>query len=127
MRGITIKMGSRNSVHLEPISLFINFLKEIGIEKSIIEKYLYYRFADVTTNGTGKNWVSKKEYARYHQEDIDIINQTLDNHKVLERVIDCFVLYGKNSLFPIDVIIYGTVNDFMWLIKEEIVKVLISQ
>lgn len=74
MRGISIKMGSRNSVHLEPISLFINFLKEIGIEKAIIEKYLYYHFADGTTNGTGQIRVSKEEYVKYHQEDIDIIN-----------------------------------------------------
>ena len=54
MKGISIKEGNKNSVHVEPISSFIHFLIENNVPKNIIEEYLRYHYADGTTNGSGK-------------------------------------------------------------------------
>ena len=50
MKGISIKKGSRNSVHIDRISDFIKFLLDNNVSKDIVNNYLLYHFAD----GTGK-------------------------------------------------------------------------
>ena len=71
IRGISIKKGSKNSVHVERISDFVIFLKENDIPQEIIDKYLYYHFVDGTKNGSGKKRISMVEYKKNHQEFID--------------------------------------------------------
>lgn len=121
LKGVSIKIGSRNSVHLESINSFCEFLAKIKINKKIIDKYLYYHFADGTIDGTGKDRISKDLYYENHMDDIHLINCVFNKANVVSQVIDRFVLYGKNSKYPIAAIICGSVNDFMWLTRDEII------
>lgn len=53
IKGISIKKGMKNSIHVERITDFFHFLIENNIEKNIVIKYLKYHYADGTTNGKG--------------------------------------------------------------------------
>ena len=53
MKGISIKKGIKNSIHVERISDFIHFLIENKISREIVVEYLKYHYADGSTNGKG--------------------------------------------------------------------------
>ena len=48
MKGVSEKMGSRNSVHVESINEFKQFLLEHSIPENIINDYLKFHYADGT-------------------------------------------------------------------------------
>ncbi len=127
IKGISIKMGSKNSVHVESIQEFIIFLKENNIPKNIIDEYLKFHYADGTINNKGKNRLSSEEYKRNNQNSIDMINKYFNNKKIIAAAIDRFILKGNNSNYSIDAIISGTPNDFLWLTRKDIVDVLINK
>ena len=124
---ISIKMGYNNSVHVEPISSFIHFLIENNIDRKIIIEYLKYHYADGSTNGTGINRISSKEYKMKHQKEVDEINNSFNNVELVKKAINRFVIQGRNSKYEIDAIVYGTINDFLWIKKEDIYKILLKK
>lgn len=124
---ISIKMGYNNSVHIEPISSFINFLIENNIDRKSIMEYLKYHYADGSTNGTGTSRISGKDYKIEHQKELDELNNKINNSELIKKAINRFVIKGRNSKNEIDAIIHGTVNDFLWIKKEDIYKVLLKK
>ena len=44
----------------------------------------------------------------------------INNTKLLEKAINRFVLQGNNSLYEVNAIIYGVLEDFIWITNEEI-------
>lgn len=124
---VSIKKGIKNSVHVEPISEFVHFLIKNHVEKEIIKEYLKYHYADGTTNGTGEKRLSIAEYKIDHEKEIAIINKAFNEEKILEKAIERFILTGRNDTYTIDVIIYGVVNDFIWITKEEIKSIILKQ
>ena len=127
IKGISIKLGSKNSVHVEPISEFIHFLISNNVSKESIIGYLKYHFADGTTNGHGIKRVSADEYKKNHQKEIDEINKELNNIDLLKKAINRFVIQGNNSDFKIDALVYGSVNDFLWISKDDIINILLKE
>lgn len=123
---VSVKSGRCNSVHLESIETFINFLRKNDISEDIIDKYLYYHYADSTNNGTGKNRLYVIEYKEKYQNDIDMINSAFNNEELIIKTINRFILVGK-FYDSVDVIIYGNINDFLWITKEEIYKLILSK
>lgn len=124
---ISIKKGVKNSVHVERITDFIHFLIENRVPKDIVIEYLKYHYADGTTNGIGKNRLSVKEYKKDHQPEIDLINKTINTNELVSKAIDRFVIKGKNSNRYIDAIIYGVIDDFIWIKKNDIKKIILSK
>lgn len=127
MKGLSIKVGSKNSVHVEGISNFTNFLYSNNIPIDIINKYRLYHYGDGSLNGKGKVRLSVEEFKKNHEEDIKLINKYFNDEKIVKLAIDRFVLKGNNSDFKIDAIISGSVNDFIWLKKDDIYKVILKQ
>lgn len=123
---ISVKNGRCNSVHLESIETFINFLRKNGISEDIIQKFLKYHYADSTNNGSGIKRLSVKEYKENYQEEIDIINKALNNENIIIKAINRFLLVGK-FCDSVDVIIYGTIDDFLWITKDEIYKLILAK
>ena len=121
-KNISIKKGIKNSVHLERISDFVHFLIENNIDREIIIEYLKYQYADGTTNGTGKIRLSAIEYKKSYQNKIDLINKHFNKKDIIENAINRFILKSKNSDEEIDAIIYGIVEDFIWIKSEDIKK-----
>lgn len=124
VRGISIKKGVKNSVHVEDIDMFTNFLKESNVSENVIKEILRYHYADGTINGSGKHRVSSEEYKIKHQKVIDYVNKNLNNDKLLDKIINRFVLQGNNSEYEINAIIYGVVDDFIWITRDEIKYIL---
>ncbi len=127
IKGVSIKKGIKNSVHVEAISEFIHFLIENHLSRENVVEYLKYHYADGTTNGKGKVRLSSEEYKRNHQIQIDEINKELQNPKLIKKAVGRFVLKGNNSFYPISALIYGEVNDFLWITKEDIINIFLRK
>lgn len=126
-RYISIKKGIKNSVHVEGISSFIHFLIQNHVKRNVVIEYLKYHYADGSTNGTGINRLSAEEYKKENQEKIDMINAEINNKDLLIKVIDRFILKGNISDKLIDAILFGVNDDFIWIKKEDIIKVILSK
>ena len=127
IKGISIKKGIKNSVHVERISDFIHFLIKNEIDKEIVIEYLKYHYADGSTNGKGAYRVSVEEYKKENQSQIDKINKAFNNEKLLKKAVERFITKGKNSDNYIAALVYGEVNDFVWATKEDIEKIMLSK
>lgn len=127
IKGISIKKGIRNSVHVEPITEFIHFLIENNVEKKHIIEYLKYQYADGTTNGSGKKRMSASEYKMNNQNKIEAINKVFNEKNIYNKAIERFILKGNNCDYNIDAIIYGEVNDFIWLTTNDIKRICIKK
>ena len=127
IKGISIKKGIKNSVHVEPISEFVSFLISNNISRDNVIEYLKFHYADGTTNGKGLKRISTEEYKIKNQAKIDKINSELNNEKIVIKAIDRFILRGNNSLFPISALIYGETHDFVFITKEDIINSIIRK
>ena len=127
MKGISIKKGYKNSVHVERISDFIHFLIENNVDREIVIEYLKYHYADGTTNGKGEKRISIEEYKKDNQSKIDKINKVLNDEKIIKKAINRFITRGKNTDYFISAIIYGEVDDFIWATKEQIEEIILSK
>lgn len=126
MKGISIKKGSRNSVHVESIYSFTDFLIKNGVDKKSVVDFLKYHYADGTLNGTGTNRISADKYKEENLENIDKLNQIFNSEELIRAAIDRFVIKGVNSEFFIDGIIYGEVDDFLWINRQDIIKAILA-
>lgn len=124
---ISIKKGVKNSVHVESINSFIKFLRSNGMKQSMVDKLLYYHYGDGTLNGTGSKRVSSEEYKQDHALEIEEINAFFNQEKIIKEAVTRFILLGNNGTQPIDAILYGVKEDFIWITKEEILKVILSR
>lgn len=127
IKGISLKKGIKNSIHVDAISEFIHFLIENYIPKDVVIAYLKYHYADGTTNGSGKKRLSIDEYKKSHEKEIIEINKWFNRKEILENAIDRFILLGNNSRYKIDAIIHGEVDDFIWLTRDEIKDLILSK
>lgn len=127
LKRISIKKGVKNSVHTEPITEFIHFLIQNKMPKSLIINFLQYHYADGSTNGKGEKRITIDEYKKEHQKEIDKINNFINQDKLLYKAIDRFIIRGRNSNNEIDAIIYGVPEDFIWIKKDDIYKILLSK
>lgn len=120
IRGISIKKGIKNSVHTEFIEKFVSFFKEIGIDSTTVDKFKYYHYADGTINGIGKRRISGNEYRITYQNEINQINKIINDEKYIDLFVNRFILQGNKSKYEVDAIIYGIVEDFLWITKQEV-------
>lgn len=121
---ISIKSDKNNSMHLESITEFNNFLKENNISKELINIYNNYHYA-IENN---RNRLSAKEYQETHQVEINILNSKINEPKILKKAIERFIFKGTHNYNnPVDAIIYGKINNFVCLTKNEIIEYLIKQ
>lgn len=127
IKGVSIKKGMKNSVHVDRITDFIHFLIENNVDREIVIEYLKYHYADGSTNGKGSKRLSAEEYKINNQASIDKINQVFNNRELLNKAIERFIIKGNNSKYYIDAIIHGEVDDFIWLTRSEIVDVILSK
>lgn len=125
-KNISVKKGYSNSVHLERIESFINFLRKIGIQEEIIEKFLYFHYADGTKDGTGNTRLSTDSYKLKYQNEIDSINLAFNDLEIIKKAIHHFLISGR-YLDNVDVLVHGTVNDFFWITTDEILDLMLQK
>ena len=118
-RGISLKCGYKNSIHVEPITKFKKFLVSNNVDERTIDMFLRYLYSDGTNNNTGKIRITNAEYIDEHKSDIKILNETFANlkPKIIKRfLIETDIKYNVK----VDMFIHGKLNDFIWATAEEV-------
>lgn len=124
IRGISIKTGHNNSVHLEYIESFAAYLKAIGFKNSnYLKRYLY---GDGTDNNTGKHRLSAVEYKRYHRSEVLEVAKEIEDYRypLLRRFI---FDYHPSEKIKVDAVIWGTINGYLYATKKELMTYLMMQ
>lgn len=121
IRCISIKKGSRNSVHVESISDFRKFLSSINVSEEIINSYFLFHYGIDKYNN--KKILSSKEYSELNSNEIEKINESFSKVD-MNRVVNRFIIRGNKSLYDINGIIYGTPQDFFWISKKDIMNII---
>lgn len=124
---ISIKKGVKNSVHVENIKSFDNFLKENKIPRKIRKEYLRFHFADGSLNGTGKIRSSVSEYKKKYANSIEKVNSYINKPEIVKKAIERFIIRGRDGFYDIDVLIFGVVDDFIWISSEGIRNILLEK
>ena len=130
IRRISLKCGNSNSIHQEQIQDFKLYLEKLGIPYNVISKYTSYQYG-YRRNEEGEldfsKSLSSEEYKALYQEEIDIFNQTINRTRMIVDMIDRFIVRGRNSDYEIDALICGTINDYVWLMKNDIYDLILSK
>lgn len=122
-KGISIKSGAKNSVHIETIASLVNFLKKYDFKEE--DKLLRYLYSDGTNNNTGVKRESIEEYREKHLDDIALINRELNRLKKL--LIERFLIKTNiNYKVIVDAFIKGTPEGFLWATKQEVINYLMN-
>ena len=127
LKNISVISGSGNSVHQENVYSFCTFLRdEIGLEDSVINKYLHFHFADGTIDNSGEvgSRLSAQQYKKNNVDNLKIIeNHLISNRKqIIERFIK------KNIDYPdVDYLLYTNTELPLWakmdtMIENEVKK-----
>ena len=126
-KNISIKMGSENTFHTEYIYNFTDFLERQNVPMKIINDILDYHFLkenNLSVSVNANNIIEKitlNIYKQKYHKKINNINLYFQNNEsLLKKLINRFVI-GKN-----DLIIHGTVENFSYITKEEIIRVLLA-
>ena len=127
IKRISIKMGSRNSVHEESLESFIDFLFKIGLSEKVVNEYLLFHFGDGTTDGNGKERYDSKYLRAKYSNEIKGINKCLNREDIINNVCDRFIIKGLIFNDCINAIVYGTPEDFLWIKIEEIYKIMFKR
>ena len=118
-KGLSIKSGMFNSVHLEPIDKFVSYLEKIGFKE--MDNLLRYLYSDGTNNNTGVRRQSSEEYRLENYNNIEIINNAL--YRYSDILTNRFLIKTDiNYRVNVDAFILGTLNDFLWASKDEVLQ-----
>lgn len=130
IKSISLKCGNSNSIHHESIEEFKLFLEKFKIPYKTINNYISYHYGYMRDNDGkidfSKN-LSSEEYKKYYQNEIDDFNNAINKTKIIVEMIDRFIIRGKNSEYDIDALIYGTVDDYVWIMKDDIYDLILSK
>lgn len=121
IRLISIKKGSRNSVHLENIEAFKILLKESGIKDKNIYNYELFHYGVDKFNY--KKILTSSEFCKKNKRKIKKLNESLKKIDI-NKIIDRFILRGNNSNYRVDGLIHGTPNDFLWINKKAVYEII---
>ena len=123
-KGLSIKSGTSDCVHGEPVEKFVEFLKEIGISENTIQTILLNQFGDGTTDGTGKErmeLIELKYKLRYQIKDAN--NELNSDPEKLMKIINRMIFQGCDSnATPADAIYHGTMYSGIVVTKRQVTK-----
>lgn len=120
-KSIRIKSNNTNIVHKEYIYNFTDYLEQEKVPLKIIAIILDYFFTDGTRNGTGKRTLTFPDYKLKLKRKIRKVNKYFIRHEeLLIKLINRFVIGNT------DILIHGTVDNFTYITKDEIIKLLLS-
>lgn len=110
--GLSVKNGSGNSVHQEPVEKFIEFLKQnFDDDKTVFDCIRHFIWGDGTLDGSAEKSkrIDARRYVKSHNENLEIIKKYFDKHK--RDLILRFVLLGDKGTNMADFIYYGDVGE----------------
>ncbi len=123
IKGISLKCGNNNSVHSESIEEFKYYLEKLKIPYPIIDKYVSYHYGyarDKDNNIDFSKSLSSIEYKNLYQKDLDDFNNSINKTRIVIDMIERFIIRGRNSKCDIDALICGTVDNYVWILKDDL-------
>ncbi len=108
----SVKKGTGNSLHQEPVNNFLIYLKnKFGLKKEIKESILDFIWADKTLDGTGRvaDRISAAKYKKLYQKNILKIQNYFN--KIKTELIKRFLIDGKDSKESAEFIYYGNIKN----------------
>lgn len=128
-KNISLKMGSGNSVHQEPLSLFCAFLESNGVSDSSVNTIKLFNYADGTIDGEGVHRVNASQFCLNNPILINECNQEINNNEELMiKLFNRFLFKGVLALNPVvDVAYHGTIDEGLWATREEIIEFLLQE
>lgn len=109
---ISVKKGTGNSVHQEPIENFVAFLKtNFEDDISVFNDLRHFIWGDNTLNGKGdiENRISASKYKKNFPEKVKNIQNYFDRHK--KELLERFLITGAISNKKADYLFYGDINN----------------
>ena len=122
---LSVKKGSGNSVHQEPVEDFLKFLeKEFKISDSLKNDFRLFIWGDYSTDGAGnkKDRLSAGEFKRKFPDVVERISKFMDLHK--RKLIERFVVLGPKSKQRPDYIYYGGPREGVWADSNKVIDFL---
>lgn len=130
IKNISLKCGKSNSVHHESIQDFRRYLEKLQIPYKVIEKYVSYHYG-YKRNEEGKidysRVLSADEYKVLYQKELDVFNESINKTRIIVDMIDRFIIRGRNSDYDIDVLICGTIENYVWIMKYDLYDLILSK
>ena len=123
-KGISIKKGRKNSVHLEHVNKFIT--RYWYIPRKAKQEFLKYIYADGTNNNTGVERISAKDYIDKNFNDVYYLKERLNKMK-LKLIIRFLIIADINYKVPVDAFIHGEIDDFVWATTEDVIDYLMKK
>lgn len=128
--GVSLKMGTGNSVHQEKCEDFIDYIKnKFNANDKICDDIRFFIWADGTLDGTGslkkdgdgkiKSRFTSSEFKKKYPEKRQNIQRFLNLHE--EDLIRHFMLDGRHNS-QIDIIYHGTPINGSWITSEKAVS-----
>ena len=117
---ISVKSGTGNSVHQEPVEEFIQFLKETyKINEELADNIRLFIWGDGTLDGHGKlkDRLSAPEFSKQNPQIIKNIREFFRRNK--RDLIERFVITGSKSKSSPDYIYYGNRSSGVWKRTDE--------
>lgn len=109
---ISVKKGSGNSVHQEPISEFINYIKtKLSADYLICQEIENFIWGDGTSDGTGKvsDRLSAREIKKLYPERIATMQEFFDKNCTI--LLKRFLETGSSGEKPAEFIYYGDLEN----------------
>jgi hypothetical protein len=117
----SLKMGNKNSIHTEYISDFIVFLRSCGLKTKPITFYKNFHYGRQNTT------FNIKEYEHHYAGEIKYFNVCINKDDILEKAYNRFLFTGLNNSHIVDYIIYGTIDNFIYASRTDIINYLMKE
>ena len=120
---ISVKKGSGNSIHQEPLEDFIKYLKkDVENNSSVFDDLRFFIWGDGTTSGNGliANRISSNEIKNKYPQKVNNIQNYFDSHK--STLINRFLIEGAVSKKKADYLLFGDINKCVIVDEESILK-----
>ena len=118
---ISIKIGSGNSVHQEPIDTFVKYIKEeLNATQDEVEALLFFHWGDGTLDGSAPvaNRMPAKEIIEKYPEKIVTIQNFFNKNE--DKLLERFLSTGIFKVSHVDWIYYGSYLTADWRKIEDV-------
>ena len=123
-KGLSVKSGTSEYVHGEPVEKFIEYLKTQGVSENTTKTILLNQFGDGTIDGTGKERIELAELKYRLRIQIKEANQELNNdHDILINILDRMLFQGwDENAIPAYAIYHGDIYGGVVMTRKQFIK-----
>lgn len=96
----------------------------------MIDKYVSYHYGYMKGKNRSADFskqLNSIQYKELYQSEIDIFNEYVNKTRIIIDMVDRFIIRGRNSDYDIDVLVCGTVYDYVRINKYDLYDLVLSK